>query len=71
MTDFWNEFNRKHNAHVLYLKDAPRELQKKEVKQRGKIYHYGKNTQEKKTKKKKKTRRAYAVKRYPVFKVSD
>ena len=35
-------------------------------------YYYGKQkTQKKKTEKKKETRRTYAAKRYPVFKVSD
>ena len=35
-------------------------------------YYYGKQkTQKKKTEKKKETRRTYAAKRHPVFKVSD
>ena len=71
MTGFWNEFNRKHNPHVLYLKDAPPEIQKKVIKQRGERYYYDKNTQKKKTKNKKKTGRTHAVKRYPVFKIQD
>jgi hypothetical protein len=33
--------------------------------------YYGKKTQKKKTEKKKETRRTYAAKRHPVFKVSD
>ena len=71
MTAFWDEFNRKHNPRVLYLKDAPRELQKKIVKQKGKIYHYGKNSEKKKTQKKKINRKRYSGKRYPVFKMQS
>lgn len=32
MTGFWDEFNRKHNPGVLYLKDAPPEIKKKKIK---------------------------------------
>jgi len=71
MTGFWTEFNRKHNPRVLYLKDAPREFQKKIVKQKGKIYHYGKNTEKEKTQKEKINRKRYSAKRYPVFKMQN
>ena len=71
MTGFWDEFNRKHNPRVLYLKDAPEGIQKKKIKQRGELYYYDKKTEKKETKKKKTDRKRYSNKRYPVFKMQN
>ena len=71
MAGFWDEFNRKHNPRVLYLKDAPPGIQKKKIKQKGQLYYYDKKTKKKKTEKKKTDRRRDTTKRHPVFKVSD
>ena len=71
MTGFWDEFNRKHNPRVLYLKDAPPEITKKVIKQRGERYYYDKDTQKKETQKKKIGRKRYSAKRYPVFKIQN